>query len=195
MPQPETGGRRQVRPSPNRQPQRGHRPQGMRFCNRGSQGGRERGGGLRPRRLSGGGRRPDQGNCSQFSRPLQSRHLVSHRKKVRRLPRTAPAIKKITYHISGLLWLLPVASTPHGAGGLGSHPDGAPPAGYCPPCFYRKTILPVNVSLVNIQLILINAGCNGLRPSTIPEENHFPKPGVCGILNDNEPCNLTKQCY
>ena len=77
-----------------------------------------KGGGLRPRRPSGGDRRSNQGNCSQFSRPLQYRHLVSHRKKVRRLPRAAPTIKKIKYHISGLLRLLPVAGTPHGAGGI-----------------------------------------------------------------------------
>jgi hypothetical protein len=149
----------------------------------------------RPRRLSGGGRRPNQGNCSQFSRPLQSRQLVSHRRKVRRLPRNAPTIKKIRYHISGLLRLVPVAGTPHGAGGLRSHPDGAPPTGYCLLYFCRRTILPVNVSWVNIQLILINAGLNGLRPSTIPEENHFPKPGVCGILRDRKSCNLTGRCY
>ena len=69
------------------------------------------------------------------------------------------------------------------------------PTGYCPVYFYSMTILPVNVSWVNIQLILINAGLNGLRPSAIPEENHFPKPGVCGILRDRKSCNLTGRCY
>ena len=84
---------------------------------------------------------------------------------------------------------------PHGAGGLRSHPDAASPAGYSPHGFYKRTLLPVNVSSVNIWLIFINAGCNGLRPSIITEGNYFPKPGICGILKDNNPGNLTKQCY
>ena len=78
------------------------------------------------------------------------------------------------------------------AGGLRPHAGGAPRPGYSPPRFYRMTILPVNVSLVNIRLILINADSNGLRPSAIPEENHFPKPGVCGIMNNIEPVQFNR---
>jgi hypothetical protein len=140
------------------------------------------------------GPRPDQGNCSQFSRSPQSRHPASHRQKVAQLPRTTPRIRQSTYHISGRLRLPPVAGALTGRG-LRSHPGGASPAGYSPQGIYKGKLLPVNVSPVNIRLILINADGNGIRSSLITEGNHFPKPGICGILKDKKSCNLTTQCY
>ena len=128
-------------------------------------------------------RRQIQGNCSQFSRAPQSRHRVSHRKRSRDFPQLPHATKRshTTFQASsGCCRRVPAACR------------RAPRTGYSPPRFYRRTILPVNVSLVNIGLISINADCNGLRPSAIPEENHFPKPGVCGILKDREPCNFSR---
>jgi hypothetical protein len=116
---------------------------------------------------------------------------------VARLPRTAPIIKKIKYHILGLLKFLGVTTVPQGAAGIRfetTRPSHHHPVLGLALLVFRKSILSVNFILVIIWLILINTAPNGLRSYIIPEENHFPKPGVYGIINYTETCSLITPC-